>query len=514
MKYFVLMFLFIQASITQAFDTVDCKGEFYSLDYLIYENEKLFGHVIEDYDPINVMVHLPNVMNQAFVFASSSHEVNEQFRVFHKNILSEDPSREMIWVPSVLEFPRKEVSPKEINLPSRCLNERGKFTLHTTILHTKQGDVDIFEYNENLMMNIKGISLQKDFVIKSSFLKLYISDLFLRARINHLVHSEDLIHGVGQAIIREELLRSGLLFQLSSNICERSSVARSAVEKNLALPCELISEIELNSIKNLVVDAAKIEKKTMGAGDLAGLCSLEKIVVKNTENNFLSVPLDELDCAKRLKSVELINNGHEMKALPASIVKRTSLEELKLIGNAQLNIKKDMFITYPKLKKLTISKNKSKLFRRENFGYLHLGALRGLNNLEEFELSHNLLRRVINRVFEDVPNLKKLNLSYNPIYRLKGSLNTKALSSLEGLNLSGTKIDRIPAEELVELKSLKILTLKNMQLHAFPFHIAQLPKLTTVEFCSLRFESKYESIKEKLFALNPRINITFCKNGL
>lgn len=145
--------------------------------------------------------------------------------------------------------------------------------------------------------------------------------------------------------------------------------------------------------------------------------------------------------------------------------------------------------------------------RKCNIGQIHDRAFKGLTNLVELDLSHNLLTQIPATSFNDAPFLRDLTLAQNPILKV----HFDALNNLENivkLDLSNCDIRDIAAEAFSKLRSLESLKLNHNKLRDLPLNsLEKLDKLRAIDLsdnpwtcdCRLR-ELKLWLVKHKLFS--------------
>ncbi|GBP49298.1 Leucine-rich repeat-containing protein 4B [Eumeta japonica] len=145
--------------------------------------------------------------------------------------------------------------------------------------------------------------------------------------------------------------------------------------------------------------------------------------------------------------------------------------------------------------------------RNCSIGEINDRAFKGLTNLVELDLSHNLLTQIPSNSFNDAPFLRDLTLAHNLIFKV----NIEALSKLSNvvkLDLSKCEIRDISPEAFRNLKSLESLKLNGNNLRELSItSLEKLDKLRAIDLsdnpwtcdCRLR-EMKLWLAKRKLLS--------------
>lgn len=108
--------------------------------------------------------------------------------------------------------------------------------------------------------------------------------------------------------------------------------------------------------------------------------------------------------------------------------------------------------------------NLQRVFLRScRIGQIDDFAFRGLTNLIELDLSHNLLTAVPSRTFQDVPFLRDLMLSNNPIQKIDGQA-FQAVPGLVKLDLSNCELQTITPKAFEGIELLESLKLNGNRL--------------------------------------------------
>lgn len=126
--------------------------------------------------------------------------------------------------------------------------------------------------------------------------------------------------------------------------------------------------------------------------------------------------------------------------------------------------------------------NLQRLYLRScRLGQIDDRALRGLKNLVEMDLSHNLLTYVPSATFQDVPFLRDLNLAHNPIQKIEGHA-FRTVPGLIKLDLSDCALRSVASKAFEGVELLESLKLNGNRLQALrPQTVETLSKLHGVE---------------------------------
>jgi len=157
--------------------------------------------------------------------------------------------------------------------------------------------------------------------------------------------------------------------------------------------------------------------------------TLSELTYFRMQNNHLQKLPESLFLINTLKSVDVVNN--QLQSIPMSFIRCSSLVEA--------NFRQNRIETLP----------------------VHYG---GLWNLEILDLSANNIR-AFQFAEGDLPRLKKLDLSQNQIDRLE--VNFASLKDLEYLNLSKNKISKVSPGAFENMQNIKYLDLKENKLVSF-----------------------------------------------
>jgi len=177
---------------------------------------------------------------------------------------------------------------------------------------------------------------------------------------------------------------------------------------------------------------------------------------------------------------ELQINQNDLKEIPSSILKLTSLKKLGLLINNIEVIPSDIK-NLSQLEELCLDENKIKklpdeIFKLTNLKFLGLSgnrietipsSIKNLSNLEELQVFKNSIKKLPDEIFK-LKNLKRLVANENSIEKIPS--NIKNLSQLEYLYLNNNKIKELP-DEIFNLKNLKTLGLGSNKIEEIPTDI-------------------------------------------
>ena len=153
------------------------------------------------------------------------------------------------------------------------------------------------------------------------------------------------------------------------------------------------------------------------------------------------------------QTVECMERG--LITIPESVDPETQV--LDLSGNNLQILPRETFVRSGLL-------NLQRVFlRRCRIGQIDDLAFRGLTNLIELDLSHNLLTAVPSGTFRDVPFLRDLVLSHNPIQKIDSHA-FKTIPGLIKLDLSNCEIQVIASKAFEGIEMLESLKLNGNRL--------------------------------------------------
>ncbi|XP_077297692.1 uncharacterized protein LOC143919287 [Arctopsyche grandis] len=235
-------------------------------------------------------------------------------------------------------------------------------------------------------------------------------------------------------------------------------------------------------------------------------CHLTELLYIDLSNNFLmTLPFNFFENSKNINHINLNNNY--LKYISNSLSKELpSVSRLEIQENPLLDFK-DRSQMYPNLKRLSISGSNLNNITRANFGmhpklielilinnqisHIAQDAFENVANIKNLDLSSNLIK-MIPIELKNLHQLRLLNFSHNQIDTLeeisyvkylitldlsKNKINTisikafKNMKHLEELYLQDNNIDHLKASVFISLAKLKKLDLHGNNLKAIPVEI-------------------------------------------
>ncbi|CAF0798983.1 unnamed protein product, partial [Brachionus calyciflorus] len=215
------------------------------------------------------------------------------------------------------------------------------------------------------------------------------------------------------------------------------------------------------------------------------------------ENKFLFFIKSNLNGFGQLIQTDKFINQRSRQIIEGYVIEWTKTNTVKM----KLNIlDSDQLDSYLLVKysidlwnQLSVLELNSELFK--NLVQLHLmchnltqidNCFRNVINcltLEELHLQSNQIKFLSPNCFEDLKNLKKLNLSKNEIKRISQCFN--GLENLEVLDISMNLIEKLEVNSFKEMKNLKMLNLSFNKLESLDFvFIKSLTKLNDLIVCN------------------------------
>ncbi|OWF50884.1 toll-like receptor 4 [Mizuhopecten yessoensis] len=145
------------------------------------------------------------------------------------------------------------------------------------------------------------------------------------------------------------------------------------------------------------------------------------------------------------------------------------------------------------------------------------GPIRNLHRVEYIDLSYNSCGHVTTHFFEDFPNMTTLNVSHNNLGEVfKNSATSdilKQLKSLEKLNMTHNKIDRLPEGVLRDLSALRQIDLSFNQLTDWNVKIDHMYQLQLLNISYNRLIVLSKSFMDAVDRMTKITNLTLDLRG-
>ncbi|XP_015111699.1 receptor-like protein kinase 5 [Diachasma alloeum] len=258
-----------------------------------------------------------------------------------------------------------------------------------------------------------------------------------------------------------------------------------------------LAKINASKLTSLHASSNKIQ--AIGKDDLAGVPSLDKLVVSFnsmkrihphafahldqlnyldiSDNKLTSINEHHLKNNHRLQ-ILLMSDNPGLRALP--VFKMNGLEydtysvyRLEAANCGLEYLKPGTFDTMPALTSLNLARNK--------LTGLPKGLLEGLSSLRELDLSLNLISVVPAGMLRGATTLGKLNLAGNPLVTLQVTPFLQA-PGLSRLDVSKCQLRRIWSEARQPLKSIRFLSVRGNQLERITVEeLKAMPKLSGLD---------------------------------
>jgi hypothetical protein len=235
-------------------------------------------------------------------------------------------------------------------LPATCLPPA--LGVIQTVIREKPGHSTLYQYDPQILRALP--PLQLSFLAVHEWLWDFTSDVELIRRVNRLLHSPAL-ESLSAAELRASLANIG--FSLARPeyvpVCERLPAVRDALERNLRVPCDSITEELLQTSKTEVI-LTGVPLDGLGDGDLSGLSTGRNLTLAGGGLTFLFEDL----FAGMLSVSNVDLSGNQITVLPENLLAATpQLTQIKLGGNRISSIPPRFFLNAPGLIRIDLSGN-------------------------------------------------------------------------------------------------------------------------------------------------------------
>lgn len=240
--------------------------------------------------------------------------------------------------------------------------------------------------------------------------------------------------------------------------------------------------------------------------------NLKKLQILDMQNNkFANIPT-EIFALQSLKYLHI--KGIPLLNIPNDLLKLRQLSRLTL-ANCQLKTFPNVLFQMPNLERLILSENQIQAIPTEikdlsNLIYLNvsqnklnteINALLKLKKLLHLDLSYNPLQTLPSELFTELRNIKALNLAHTQLSEI--SINIGKLQELVWLAVNGTKIKELPAS-LSDCKRLQQLYLgKNPELNLAEtfLQLSTLRKLNTLTLINIKGTNQFITLPQEIVQL-------------
>src|SRR3989339_452271 len=469
-------------------ELVRCKGTLYTLDYLLNANQPPYGEIFADKDM--QVGTFPYMIIFIALYNRFAPELEGPYKMYLQNFMSGD--QYISWQEHSLPFPSKKVDGKALGLDSSCLNARGEAEILTAVKKTQQGELVAYEYDSKLVRELKASNTQYSFFLNGTFFRNYVAEYIDLSQLNYLFHTLKLI-GTEPTQVRSEIVRFGLVYEQVNGICQRSLYVKTAIEREVGLPCEEVSGKDLIALQKLSIEGQGWNSQRFVPGDFLFLKNLASLSINNVRMYPAEISEDDIKELSSLKMLTFTNN--EINETPKNFMDNLSgLTYLDLSLNNIFELKHDAFRNVfvklnnaPEVVMLNLSGNTKMVSPRSNT-YIHEGAFNNCEAVTDLNLSDMNIVKINSSVFDPFVRLKRLDLSKNYLLDFIDILQSPSLSSLEELSIASTVLgDMLFENEFQYMKSLRKLILGPTRLKEFPEFLLKLPALKEITFCGIFF---------------------------
>ena len=415
---FVVFTNFAQAKV----DAIICKGQVYSLDYMLLKNHSPYGPLIGENDiPAG---SLPYMIYMIAIFEKAVPELRPALNMFIENLKNEtDFSKQMYWQASGLALPKETLLVKDWPDLAEC-SSNGKIEAVTIVQPIAQGQSIAFEYDQKLFSALKISNRQLNFLYMGTLLRLISDNLISLSNINTLIHSVNTI-GLSSEALVSLFTKFGMKKQAQqqSGVCGRSNYVVAGLQKSTGLPCEIINTQNLLEVEELVIEPRDDEASPRWryqSQDFAGLNHLRDLTISGFEKEFESIPTDDLAALTNIKKLAVVNS--ETNTVPLNFMNAlTGLTYLDLSNNNIFEFKENVFrkifiqqIGIEPEVVLNLSNNNSR-WKPARRVYVHPGTFNNCQAVTKLLMSNMNITKLDGSVFSSLTSLKELDLSHNYI---------------------------------------------------------------------------------------------------
>lgn len=261
------------------------------------------------------------------------------------------------------------------------------------------------------------------------------------------IPSNDLIHFASN--LTETINRIYITYKQITVVRSRSFLGLST--KELDLSNNMIEEIEANAFLGLdnleSITLTKNAIKILHYGSFVGLSRVTTLDLSQQKLSKLEkgvfVGLDNLmSLYLNLNQIQVLEEG--------SLMGLSSVDDFKMISNNLQVIKSNAFLNMTSLQSLD--------FKEYGLTTLESMAFRGLSNLTKLYLESNFLTRLVNFTFFGLDRLSNLSLKDNKIERIE-QYAFQGLFSLSVLDLSSNSLIELDSWVFIDLVKVRLLNL-------------------------------------------------------